>query len=420
MRAREFLKEQAMPAAEPAAELDPLEPLKIAIANKIKMMPPDENTKKALQEIEDLLSHVNAGGKKGHISKELQAIEDRDVNRAIALLAKYVHSLEMTSQQRSDLFNRWKRDELVNREVLLSPGKHTIPEVINGYDDPNNPAIKELTDDLSQVAALGQGKGEFLLSVLSKNITKLHKGDLAIDGRQIEVKTQDVGGGRFFDQEVRPSQGYAAAVQNFRKTWESEIKYAFPKAASSGLKLIDLIDLSDHIDVSEKTNYWSSVSDVLSNIFPGMDVSSILDGMQVGNIGAAKQAYAVTNLDFYRGIKTDDDGILFIDLSKPVAEFVFFRDAAELSAGGLRLHADTTYPITNDPRNAYPQMRIISSKAVPTSSEVSTANQPKPKVAKTKAQVKPTAPTPASIQNQQKTLATSKIPMGQEPPPEGI
>ena len=227
MRAREFLRliEAELPAEAP--QMDPLEPLKLAISYKIKMMPPDEKTKKALGEIEDLLSHVNAGGKKGHIGKELQAIEDRDVNRAISLLAKYVHSLEMTAEQRADLFNRWKRDELVNREMLLSPGKHTIPEIINGYDDPNNPAIKELTDDLSQVAALGQGKGEFLLSVLSKNITKLHKGDLEIDGEQIEVKTQDAGGGRFFDQEVRPAQGYAASVQNFRKSWDSEIKYAY-------------------------------------------------------------------------------------------------------------------------------------------------------------------------------------------------
>jgi len=420
MRAREFLRliEAEMPAEAP--QMDPLEPLKLAIAAKIKMMPPDENTKKALQEIEDLLSHVNAGGKKGHIGKELQAIEDRDVNRAIALLAKYVHSLEMTAQQRADLFARWKNDELVNRDMLLSPGKHTIPEIINGYDDPNNPAIRELTDDLSQVAALGQGKGEFLLSVLSKNITKLHKGDLQIDGKQIEVKTMDIGGGRFFDQEVRPAQGYAASVQNFRKTWDSEIKYAFPKAASSGLKLIDLIDLSDHIDPADKANYWNSVSDVLSNIFPGMEVSGILDAMQVGNIGAAKQSYAVTNLDFYRGIKTEDEGILFIDLSRPVAEFVFFRDAAELSAGGLRLHADTTYPVTTDPRNAYPQMRILSSKAgAPSGGEVSTANQPKPKAAKTKATAtKPVpqqpaepAPVPAGIQNQNKQIG-SKIPMG--------
>ena len=424
MRAREFLKEQAMPAVAPPvadpAESDSLYPLKLAIANKIKVMPPDEQTRKALQEIEDLLSHVNAGGKKGHISTELKSIEDRDVSRAISLLAKYVHSLDMTPQQRSDLFTRWRNDELVNQDVLLTPGKHTMSEIVNGYGDAKNPAIKELTDDLSQVATLGQGKGEFLLSVLSKSITKRHKGDLEIDGQNIEVKTQDVGGGRFYDQEVRPAQGFAAAVQNFRKLWAEDIKYAFPKVASTGLKLIDLIDLSEHVDVPKKNTYWQSVEEVLSNIFPGMDVSNILNAMQVGNIGAALQSYAVTNLDFYRSIKTEDAGILFIDLSKPLAEFVFFRDAAELASGGLRLHAQTVYPVTADPRNAYPQMRIITTKGgAPV--ETSTAVAPAAKVAKPKAAPSAPsapAPTPASVVNKNRTMKAGIVPMGQEAPPE--
>ena len=144
------------------------------------------------------------------IGAELDNIDDRDVHKARNLLAKYVLSLDMNSKQRLELFTMWKNDKLVNIDKLLSIGKHTIPEIINGYDNSKNPAIKELVDDLAQVAALGQGKGEFLLSVLSKRITKLHKGDLSIDGQQIEVKTQDVGGGRFYDQEVRPSASYSA------------------------------------------------------------------------------------------------------------------------------------------------------------------------------------------------------------------
>jgi hypothetical protein len=385
-------------------------------------MPADEQTKKALKEIEDLLSHVNAGGKKGHISTELQAIEDRDVNRSISLLAKYVHSLDMDAQQRATLFSQWKNDRLVNHDVLLSPGKHTIAEIINGYGDTANPAIKELTDDLSQIATLGQGKGEFLLSVLSKSITKRHKGDLEVAGQNIEVKTLDKGAGRFYDQEVRPAPGFSASVENFKKAWAEEIKYAFPTAARTGLKLIDLIDLSDHIDVTKKRKYWATIQQVLTNIFPGMDTSTIINAMQVGNIGAAKQAYAITNLNYYQGIKTDDAGMLFIDLSKPIAEFVFFRDASELAAGGLRLHAATTYPITSDPRNAYPQVRITPTKAGG-SGETSTAKAPAKKVAKPKAvattpataPVTPApqaAPVPPGIQNQNTALATSKVPMG--------
>jgi hypothetical protein len=66
-------------------------------------------------------------------------------------------------------------------------------------------------------------------------------------------------------------------------------------------------------------------------------------------------------------------------------------------------------------------MKILATKGSgPSSGEVSTANQPKPKAVKTKApattlvQKEPAepAPVPASIQNQNRTLG-NKIPMGE-------
>jgi hypothetical protein len=418
MRFREFkltlLEKSSAVPGDPAT--DPLYDLKLKVANKIRELPPEENTAKALQEIEDLLSHVNAGGRKGYIDSELAAIDDKDVQRARTLLAKYVHSLEMNGNQRKDLFTRWKNDELVNRKLLLSPGKHSIPEIINGYDDPNNPAIKELTNDLAQVAALGQGKGEFLLSVLSKSITKLHKGDLEVEGVQVEVKTMDVGGGRFYDQEVRPAQNYAESVRVFLKKWANDINLVFGKVASSGLKLVDLMTLGEQLSPENKKSYFSSVRQILSSIFPGMDVSPIINGLRVGNIGAAKQAYAVINLDYYRNIKKEDEGILFIDLSRPVAEFVFFRNASELSEGGLRLHAGTVYPVTSDPRNAYPQMRILPTKAASSApEETPTPTTGKTKAAKNSAQpaagttVPNTPPSAPSLTPKSKTSQPPKI-----------
>jgi hypothetical protein len=421
MRARDFLIEkvikQPMAPAVGTPDSDPLYGLKLAIATKIKDLPPDDTTQKALQEIEDLLAHIGAGGRKGHIGAELNAIDDRDVHKARSLLAKYVLSLEMTPQQRTDLFTRWKNDKLVNIKLLLTPGKHSIPDIIMGYDDGKNPAIKELTNDLSQVAALGQGKGEFLLSVLSKRITKLHKGDLSIDGQQIEVKTQDVGGGRFYDQDVRPAADYNSISDKFVKTWPQRV--GIKKVPTSGLKLIDMMSIGDALPPAEKSKYYGDVTRVLNSIFPGMDVSKIVGGMKVGNIGAAKQAYAVTNLDYYRGIKKDDAGILFIDLSKAIAEFVFFRDAQELAVGGLRLHAKTVYPVSGDPRNAYPQMSILTSKAgIPANDAPAVA--PKAPAAKPAATAKPVKPAgvppkSAPVAPPQPALAASKNMMGAEP-----
>lgn len=414
MRAREFLPERKAkpaPVVDQEPELDPsiqpgdpasdpLYSLKLAVASKIKVMPPDRKAEKALRDIEDLLQHVGAGGRKIYLDNQLKEIDDVDVNRARALLAKYINSLDMTPDQRTDLFNRWKNDELIDKELLLSPGKHLITDVVIGYDDASNPAIKELTDDLAKVAALGQGKGEFLLSVFSKQISKLHKGDLLIGESQIEVKTQDVGAGRFYDQEVRPAQGYQQAVEDFKENWKDYIKRVFKSLKESGLKLIDIIDLRNTLPPELKDDYDTDVTNVLNNIFPGMDVEGIMEAIRSGSIGIAKQRYAVTNLDFYISRKTEDDGILFIDLAKDPVSLVFFTSNDELNQGNMRLHAKTVYPITNDPRNAYPQIQILPTKhasggdietSSATNAEPAEPVAPEPVAGKVK---KPAAPQP--------------------------
>lgn len=370
MRAFEFLLERAPVVQEPEEERsdvvpgdpakDPLYNLKLAVANKIKTLPADKATEKALQEIEEILGATNAGGRVGFVSGVLQAINDPEVNAAQKTLAKYVLSLSADQKARQELFSKWKNDQLVNVDLLLSPGKHSVSDLINGYG--TNPAITELTDDLSQVTALGQGKGEFLLSVLSKQINKRQKGDLRIANKNIEVKTFDVGGGRFFDQEVRPSGGFGSAVENFRNTWDADIKAAMPKIPGTGLKLADVMAIAQTLDPKRSAAYYKDFEKVLATIFPEMDVSGIMSGVKSNNINAAKQSYAVTNLNYYSKVKVDDDGMMFIDLNAKPFSFVVFSNAEELAEGGLRLHADTVYPITNDPRYAYPQMRILATK----------------------------------------------------------
>ena len=138
---------------------DELAAMKAVIAGKIKELPEDEATVKALKEIEDLLKHVHAGGKMGIINGELKKIDDPTVTAAQKLLARYIMSLDMTPDQRDELFTLWRTDKLVNRKKLLSSGKKTFSEIINKYD--SNPVIKELVDELMRMATLGQGKGEF-------------------------------------------------------------------------------------------------------------------------------------------------------------------------------------------------------------------------------------------------------------------
>jgi hypothetical protein len=378
MRAFEFLSERVaamrapakaevpapMPTAPSAAVNDDqtdspeITALKSVLSSKIKELPTDPSTMKLLQEIEDLLASIGAGSRSKYIGSALQTIEDPDVNKAQKLLAKYFMSLDASPKDRQDMLSLWKADKLVNINVLLKPGKNTVASLINGYD--KNPAIKEMTDDLSQVAALGQGKGEFMLSVFSKKITKADKGDLAISGMgTVEVKTTDKGAGRFMDQQVKPTAQYQNAVNDFRKTFKDVIVQQNIK--SSGISIANLIKINGALNVKQRPVFIKKLTAAVANLFPSAPdmVGPIVDSIVAGNANQAKQRYAVANLNNYMEQKKEDIGILAINLAKDPYTFVFFTDNKSLNAGGMRLHSGTGYPIAADFRDAYPQTDIV-------------------------------------------------------------
>ena len=175
--------------------VDAIADLKSHLAGRIKELPADEATVKTLREIEDLLRDVNAGGRVGLINKDLKSIGDPTVNAAQQLLARYIISIDATPEQRNELYSVWRTDKLVDIDKMLEGDRVGFAEVFAGYD--SNPLIQELVDELMRVMALGHGKGEFGLSVLSKRINKPEstKGDLLIKhgGKtlSVEVKTSD-------------------------------------------------------------------------------------------------------------------------------------------------------------------------------------------------------------------------------------
>ena len=339
--------------------VDEIEAFKKIIASKIKQLPDDDNTAKALREIEDLLKHVNAGGKMGIINGELASINDPTVDAAQKELARYIMSIDMTPADRDQLFNLWRSNKLVKIDQLLGHGKKNFSEIITGYK--TNPAIRELSNELMRISALGQGKGEFGLSVMSKSINKQEgKGDLNISGRPIEVKTTDGGAGRFTDQEVRPGAGFDQAARQLN----AFIKQYQPGLAKSGANLDGLIGfyevLSTNPDLKEDaTALLDMIKNVIQNIFEGEDVSKIIEAIKRGDVNSAKQEYAKANFNYYMSRKKDE-GVLYISLVKDPIMSVFFKDADELADSGLRLHAGTTYiTSTSDVRLPYPQIEIV-------------------------------------------------------------
>jgi hypothetical protein len=339
--------------------VDEIEAFKKIIAGRIKQLPDDDNTAKALREIEDLLKHVNAGGKMGIINGELASINDPTVDAAQKELARYILSIDMTPADRDQLFTLWRSNKLVKIDQLLGHGKKNFSEIITDYN--KNPAIRELSNELMRISALGQGKGEFGLSVMSKSINKQEgKGDLNISGRAIEVKTTDGGAGRFTDQEVRPGAGFDQAARKLN----AFIKQYQPNLAKSGANLDGLIGfyevLATNPDLkNDASDLITMIREVIQQIFEGEDISKIIKAIENGDVNGAKQEYAKANFNYYMS-KKKDEGVLYISLVKDPIMTVFFKDADELADSGLRLHAGTTYiTSTADVRLPYPQIEIV-------------------------------------------------------------
>jgi nucleoid DNA-binding protein len=411
MRAKEFFKLLEAKTQEPAQAIpgdpasDPLYSLKLAIAHKIKELEPDEQTQHALDEINDVLSTVKLGGRRKSALTDLTTWSDSDVVAAKELLAKYIVSLDAPVEYKKSMLTQWKEGGLINVDLLLK-GTHTIDQIVRGYT--NNPAIKELTDDLLQVASIGKGKGEFMLKVLSPRIKNPseNKGDIEIvNFGTVEVKTTDGGAGRFYDRQVKPGTGYQSAVNDFIKTFKPyaddqpaeptavapqpvpnaapapqptvqpeveqpvptvEAKAKVPKIpkgliTKTGINLDGLITLYGKLTPEMQAVYKAKLTEVLDQIFIKVPeyAGAVVTAITSGNSGKAKQLYGVGVLNNYMAHKTDA-GILYIDLTINPATFTFFVDNASLNAGGLRLHVGTAYPISNDGQYAYPQTSIVS------------------------------------------------------------
>jgi hypothetical protein len=269
----------------------------------------------------------------------------------------------MSPADRDQLFTLWRNNKLVKIDALLGHGKKNFSEIITDYN--KNPAIRELSNELMRIAALGQGKGEFGLSVMSKSINKQEgKGDLNISGRAIEVKTTDGGAGRFTDQEVRPGAGFDQAA----RTLNAFIKQYQPDLAKSGANLDGLVNFYEVLATNpnlkkDASDLLSMIRNVIQHIFEGEDISNIVKAIENKDVNAVKQEYAKANFNYYMS-KKKDEGVLYISLVKDPIMTVFFKDADELADSGLRFHAGTTYiTSTSDVRLPYPQIEIVDTTA---------------------------------------------------------
>jgi len=391
MRAKEFLKllQEAINTSISAPELEGMKDL---ISRKIKELPDDDLTAKALKQIEDLLSHVVHGGRYGSISKEIASVQDRAVHDAKKVLSRLVLSimeeLEASPEQRAEFFDLWKNDQIVNIEALLSNQQVDFNTAFNGYQQ--NPIVKEFIDEVMIIQELGMGRGEFGLNVLSRSITVAgkgsakdnadeagsKKGDLQISFNgthyQVELKTEMGGAARFGDQEVRPSEGFEAAAVALNSYVKSHKAYKnlSRKISGSGVNLNQAVEFASYLQGADRNKFLGLVRRCVTLIFGGggggrkeysarlkKNIDLIMSSIETGDNGAAAQQWSQASFNFYMS-KKHDDGVLYINLNSKT--FLYYQNAEQLLSQGLRFHASTPYiSATKDPvRAVYPQIGI--------------------------------------------------------------
>jgi hypothetical protein len=345
---------------------DELEGMKSVIASKIKELPPDDATAKALKEIEELLQHVNAGGRMGMIYDQLEQIKDPAVLASQKMLARYILSIDSTPEQRKEFFNVWKTNRAVNVAALLSKKKVSFSTVFPNYD--SNPLVKEFVIDVMEISTLGHGRGEFGLNVLSKSIWKPedNKGDLQMKFQsktwQIECKTTMGGAARFSDQQVRPAEGYEAAAIALN-TFVKTNKTSPMKLPTAGLNVNQAIELYRKLQGADQSKFLELVKRCVTLIFGGSkanpnDIKNIINSIKGGDSGSALQGWSKASFNYYISQK-EDDGILYIDLNEK--SFIFYDNADDLTKQGLRFHASTPYisSVKDPTRGAYPKIEVV-------------------------------------------------------------
>lgn len=389
MKFYDFLSEQEI-----SNFVDNAERLKSQLISKISDLPETDETVNLIKEIEDLLTDSGFQQRFKNIGQSLDDLNDADISKGKRILSKYISSIPATSQQRAEFFELLKADKLVNQKIMTSPGKHTALDIIPSTS--SNPFIKELVYDLSQVASYGVGKGEFLLAVLSRSITKATKGDLQFSklNKKIEVKTFHSGGGRFTDRSVRPTSNYQTLVQNFLNTFGSELETWGYETSATGLNLQDLIAFGQTLKSENAKRFdifTKQVSNIIHSIFNANDLRtkrrkhSLITNIIDGQSGFAADTYITTSLANYLGSK-NVDGILMIDTSAFDAEtnesdvyFVYVDGNREYSKEeskklsyqlfkqDMSLVASTIYPLAfMHDADAFPQVKVsYFSKADP-------------------------------------------------------
>jgi hypothetical protein len=367
MRAFEFLIEQ--PTTQGDVTTNPLG-LRAEVIDAIKNLPDDKESKRIIQKVKDLLTHVDVGSSLEAFKQKLEPIaaNDTDVEKAMNQLTNLIAAAaaRTTVGDRDFLMKKWSADQIVKKDRLRTAGKNfTIDQMFNFYN--KSQAITFIVDALSKVEGYGMGKGEVVFAVLSKAITKASKGDLEIldtnpDGTassfKIEVKATDGGSPRFSDQEVKTGPGYEQKRDELIEKYRPQLE-ALKAIKATGVNLNMWIAVGQD-PKTDKDGYYTDTLELLEKIFPGQDNTELAGLIASGKDGASKALYSNKTFERYMNMK-NDDVVMYINFAADTPTYTIFTTVEDLAKIGFRFHAQTIYILGQGTRSTYPQMSVVAS-----------------------------------------------------------
>lgn len=325
--------------------------LKKDLVKMIQGLGDDEKSIRVISRIKELISDSAYGGKLNAMKHRFtNSIKDVDVKKHIDVLARIVATVEMTPEEREQLFQSWEKDELINIDALY---QDNVPfsDVIRYYD---KQYMKDIVRALTAIAPYGIGPGEVMLSVLSKTITNVGagnaKGDLQVGNGVIELKTYNKQPARFWDRDVKPSNSYASIVTKFSKVFGEP-------PAKSGWTDVHLMQLAANnyggVENGEQ-KFDKLVTDLLKSILANnTGVASTLTKMIKTQDKSFRQTYGAEIIKNYLNAKGKLAGVLFMNAGQETFSFVKREEI-----GSREYIVKTPYLVTDQSSYPYPQTAV--------------------------------------------------------------
>ena len=283
----------------------------------------------------------------------------KNVDNVINDISKAIFTIESDYKKINNfLSNLEKTGSAIDTDALISPGTQSFNAIFKG-DEVGVKAFKALKS--YGEGAKQKGKGEWALALLSNKIqVKSGKGDVQINGKEVEVKAEaGKGGGRL---------GQGGPAQNQAISFWSKLPSINKHFAELGGKYLGIANALKYLDqdlplnnAKAKNNRQKMLQQYFSPYFKNSD--DIVKAFMQSDPKMAEKMYAAANFENYKAID-QFSGILMINFAQE--KTTYFESGNDLitmrDSGMLKSFGISFIPSRSRPPEIFAQLSMSSAK----------------------------------------------------------